>query len=81
MADPPKLDDRAVLAVEPDKKELIAGAYRDFNARRIDAVLARMQPDVDWPTAVPESPYPAARSPSGFFLKKKPPGMPSARTD
>ena len=27
-----------------DERELLAGAYRDFNARRIDAVLARMHP-------------------------------------
>lgn len=31
-----------------DDRELLAGAYRDFNARRIDAVLARMHPDVTW---------------------------------
>ena len=31
-----------------DDRELLAGAYRDFNARRIDAVLARMHPDVMW---------------------------------
>lgn len=30
-------------------RDLILGAYRDFNARRIDAVLARMQSDVAWP--------------------------------
>lgn len=32
-----------------EAKELLSGAYSDFNARRIDAVLARMQPDVNWP--------------------------------
>ncbi|MFZ0744007.1 MAG: nuclear transport factor 2 family protein [Terracidiphilus sp.] len=31
-----------------DERELLTGAYRDFNARRIDAVLARMHPDVEW---------------------------------
>lgn len=31
-----------------DAREMLAGAYRDFNARRIDAVLDRMQPDVEW---------------------------------
>jgi len=31
------------------EREILLGAYRDFNARRIDAVLARMQPDVTWP--------------------------------
>ena len=30
-------------------RELLAGAYRDFNARRLDAVLARMTEDVAWP--------------------------------
>jgi len=30
-------------------RELIEGAYRDFNARRMDGVLSRMQPDVAWP--------------------------------
>jgi hypothetical protein len=52
MADHPKLDERAVLTVELDKRDLLVGAYRDFNARRIDAVLARMQPDVDWPNGM-----------------------------
>lgn len=28
--------------------ELLEGAYRDFNARRIDAVLERMHPNVEW---------------------------------
>jgi hypothetical protein len=28
--------------------ELLRGAYEDFNARRIDAVLARLAPDVEW---------------------------------
>lgn len=31
-----------------DERELLAGAYRDFNERRIDEVLARMHPDVAW---------------------------------
>ncbi len=31
-----------------DERALLEGAYRDFNARRLDAVLARMQPDVVW---------------------------------
>jgi ketosteroid isomerase-like protein len=29
--------------------ELLKAAYREFNARRLDAVLALMQPDVAWP--------------------------------
>ena len=32
-----------------DERELLRGAYRDFNARHIDGVLARMHPSVDWP--------------------------------
>jgi len=35
-----------------DERELLISAYRDFNARRIDAVLARMQPSVDWPNGM-----------------------------
>jgi hypothetical protein len=31
-----------------DERELLQGAYRDFNARRLDAVLARLHPDVAW---------------------------------
>lgn len=31
-----------------DERELLLGAYRDFNARRLEAVLARMRPDVVW---------------------------------
>lgn len=30
-------------------REIFLAMYRDFNARHIDAVLARMQPDVAWP--------------------------------
>lgn len=37
--------------MKPDR-ELLKTAYREFNARNIDAVLALMQPDVDWPNAV-----------------------------
>ena len=33
-------------------REILAGAYRDFNARRLDAVLARMIPDVKWPNGM-----------------------------
>ena len=35
-----------------DEFEMLRGAYRDFNARRLDAVLARMQPDVVWPNGM-----------------------------
>lgn len=31
-----------------DERELLMGAYRDFNARRIEDVLARMHPEVAW---------------------------------
>lgn len=37
---------------EVDERELLRGAYRDFNARRIDAVLQRMHPAVDWPNGM-----------------------------
>jgi hypothetical protein len=30
------------------EQELLMQAYRDFNARRMDAVLARMHPAVEW---------------------------------
>jgi len=34
------------------ERELLMGAYRDFNARRLDAVLERMWPDVVWPNGM-----------------------------
>jgi hypothetical protein len=34
------------------KGDLITAVYRSFNARDIDAVLARMHPDVDWPNGM-----------------------------
>ena len=34
--------------METSERELLAGAYRDFNARRIDAVLDRLDPAVEW---------------------------------
>lgn len=30
------------------ERDLLTGAYRDFNARRIDEVLARLGADVEW---------------------------------
>ena len=30
------------------ERETLQGAYRDFNARNIDAVISRMHPQVDW---------------------------------
>jgi len=35
-----------------DERQLLEGAYRDFNARRLEAVLARMRPDVVWPNGM-----------------------------
>ena len=32
--------------------EILIAAYREFNARRIDAVLALMHPDVVWPNGM-----------------------------
>ena len=34
------------------ERELLTEAYRDFNARRLDAVLARMHPHVVWPNGM-----------------------------
>jgi hypothetical protein len=31
-----------------DERDLLRRTYRDFNAREINAVLARMHPDVEW---------------------------------
>lgn len=35
-----------------DPREILLGAYREFNARELDAVLARMHPDVAWPNGM-----------------------------
>ncbi|MGB6687483.1 MAG: nuclear transport factor 2 family protein [Terracidiphilus sp.] len=37
---------------ELDEREILRRVYRDFNARDIDAVLARMHPHVDWPNGM-----------------------------
>lgn len=37
--------------MRPDR-ELLKTAYREFNARNVDAVLSLMQPNVDWPNAI-----------------------------
>lgn len=34
------------------EREQLEGAYRDFNARRLEDVLARMRPDVIWPNGM-----------------------------
>jgi hypothetical protein len=31
-----------------NEREILQNAYRDFNARNIDAVLSRMLPEVEW---------------------------------
>ncbi len=36
------------LTETASEQDLLRGAYRDFNARRIDAVLARLHPNVAW---------------------------------
>lgn len=35
-----------------EDQELLISAYREFNARHIDAVLALMHPDVVWPNGM-----------------------------
>ena len=35
-----------------DERQLLEAAYADFNARRMEAVLARMRPDVVWPNGM-----------------------------
>jgi hypothetical protein len=30
------------------EREILSAAYRDFNARNIEAVISRMHPDVEW---------------------------------
>lgn len=37
---------------EVDERDLLRAMYRDFNARHIDAVLARMHAHVDWPNGM-----------------------------
>ncbi|HEY2858081.1 MAG TPA: nuclear transport factor 2 family protein [Terracidiphilus sp.] len=32
-----------------DIRQMLEEMYRDFNARRVEEVLARMVPDVEWP--------------------------------
>lgn len=33
---------------ESPERELLRAAYRDFNARNIEAVISRMHPEVEW---------------------------------
>jgi hypothetical protein len=39
------------VAVPPDVEALLRRAYAAFNARDVEAAVALMQPDVDWPNA------------------------------
>jgi hypothetical protein len=39
-------------AMTPADRDLLIGVYRAFNARDIDAVLARLHPAVDWPNGM-----------------------------
>ena len=32
----------------PDKRELLEAAYQEFNARKLEAVLLRLHPNVEW---------------------------------
>jgi hypothetical protein len=42
---------RSIRAVTTDHEALLRGAYDAFNARDLDAAIAAMHPDVDWPNA------------------------------
>jgi len=42
----------APMAVMVADRRLLEDAYRAFNARDIDAALATMHPDVDWPNGM-----------------------------
>ena len=39
------------MAVPPDVEALLRRAYAAFNARDVDAAVAILHPDVDWPNA------------------------------
>jgi hypothetical protein len=45
-------DDEEIAEQEVDEEALLRGMYRDFNARKIDAVLKHMHPNVDWPNGM-----------------------------
>jgi hypothetical protein len=47
MTSPPQTDQQAQKI-----REFLIDAYSDFNARRMEAVLARMQENVDWPNGL-----------------------------
>ena len=39
------------MAVAPEQEALLRRAYAAFNARDVEAAVALMHPDVDWPNA------------------------------
>jgi ketosteroid isomerase-like protein len=43
------------VSVDPATEHLLRSAYAAFNARDIEAALARMHPDVDWPNAMEDT--------------------------
>jgi hypothetical protein len=45
-------DEEEIGEREVDEEALLRGMYRDFNARKIDAVLKHMHPNVDWPNGM-----------------------------
>jgi len=40
------------VSVDPEDEQLLRRAYEAFNARDIEAAIALMHPDVDWPNAM-----------------------------
>ena len=40
------------MSVDPGSESLLRRAYEAFNARDIEAAIALMHPDVDWPNAM-----------------------------
>ena len=40
------------MTVDPADEQLLSRAYEAFNARDIEAAIALMHPDVDWPNAM-----------------------------
>jgi hypothetical protein len=40
------------VSVDPAAEQLLRRAYEAFNARDIEAAIALMRPDVDWPNAM-----------------------------
>jgi ketosteroid isomerase-like protein len=40
------------VSIEPAEEHVLRRAYEAFNARDIEAAIALMRPDVDWPNAM-----------------------------